>query len=89
LKWPGRSGSLGRAYPGHRLGVLGAHGQPCSNGVGALAVHRQDEHQTDDPVLPLNRASATQAGDWIPLGLMGHLDKHGYFWPRPERSDDA
>jgi len=84
LKWPGRSGSLGRAYPGHRVGVLDAHGQPCPVGtVGMLAVHRQDIHQFPDPVLPLGEAVASQscAGDWVALNIRAHVDKQGYIWP--------
>jgi len=81
LKWPGRPGSLGRAYPGHRIGVLDAQGQPCPVGtVGTLALHRQDTHHTPDPVLPLARdADAPQ--EWVVLGLRGHIDKQAYFWP--------
>jgi len=98
LKWPGRAGSLGRVYPGHRVSVLDAHGQPCPAGaVGALAVHRQDATQFPDPVLPLARettASESAAevsdtlGDWIALGLRGHIDKQGYIWPVLPEGDD-
>jgi len=82
LKWPGRAGSLGRAYPGHRVGALDDQGQTCpADSVGVLAVHRQDVHLADDPVLPLQRASSSAPQDWTLLGLRGHVDAQGYVWP--------
>jgi len=90
LKWPGRPGSLGRAYPGHRVGVLDAHGQPCPvDTVGTLAVHRQDGHQSPDPVLPLGRETVSPpspAGDWVRLNIRGHMDRQGYIWPELPQS---
>jgi len=88
LKWPGRVGSLGRAYPGHRVNVLDAQGRPCPVGtVGTLALHRQDMQQFPDPVLPLEPATAVSEGDqgvqegWVTLGLRARMDKQGYVWP--------
>jgi len=85
LKWPGRPGSLGRAYPGHHVQALDAQGQVCPVGVvGRLAVRRYDAQQTPDPVLPLHRAangSSPSLDDWIPLNLRARLDKQGYIWP--------
>jgi len=82
LKWPGRTGSLGRAYPGHHIGVLDDQGQPCPVGtVGTLAIQRQDMHNTPDPVVPLTRDANAPPSDWIALGLRGHIDKQTYFRP--------
>jgi len=80
LKWPGRAGSLGRAYPGHRLGVLDDAGSPCPVATfGTLAVHRSDVQGTPDPLLPLAHASTQDV--WTPLTLRARVDKDGYFWP--------
>jgi len=85
LKWPGRPGSLGRAYPGHRVAALDAQGQVCPAGVvGTLAVNRLDLQQSPDPVLPLGNdtpESSSAPDEWMPLRLRGHLDKRGYIWP--------
>jgi len=80
LKWPGRAGSLGRAYPGHRLGVLDDAGAPCPVATyGTLVVHHSDVQGFPDPLLPLAHASTPHA--WTPLSLRARVDKDGYFWP--------
>jgi len=85
LKWPGRAGSLGRAYPGHRIGVLDEAGQPCTVGsVGTLAVHHSDVQGVPDPLLPLARATTPDV--WTPLSLRARVDKDGYFWPEPAQT---
>ena len=49
--WPARPGSMGRAYPGHRVAVIDDAGQECPRGTpGDVAVHRRDIHGDPDPI---------------------------------------
>lgn len=96
--WPARAGSMGRAYPGHRVAVIDDDGEECPRGVaGDVAVHRLDVHGHPDPVFFLGywrNARATQAkftgpmGDsWCRTGDMAVMDVDGYLWYQG-RSDD-
>ncbi len=96
--WPARPGSMGRAYPGHRVAVIDDQGQVCAPGtIGEIAVHRRDVHGTPDPVFFLgywNNDAATRAkftGDpddsWCRTGDMARMDAQGYLWYEG-RSDD-
>lgn len=97
--WPARPGSMGRAYPGHRVAVIDDEGQTCPPGVaGDVAVHRRDLHGDLDPVFFLGywgRDDATRAkytGDpldsWCRTGDMAIQDAEGYLWYQG-RSDDV
>lgn len=97
--WPARPGSMGRAYPGHRVAVIDEDGQPCPPGVvGDVAVHRRDVHGDPDPVFFLgywHNEGATRAkysGDpsdsWCRTGDMALQDEDGYLWYQG-RSDDV
>lgn len=86
-KWPSKPGSMGRAYPGHRLAILDSSGQPCRAGVvGNIALNKYDMHGHPDPVLFLgywNNESATEAkfaGDWCLTGDQACVDAQGDFW---------
>ncbi len=96
--WPARAGSMGRAYPGHRVAVIDDEGKTCPPGVpGDVAVHRRDVHGDPDPVFFLgywNKPEATAAkysGDpadsWCRTGDMAAMDEDGYLWYQG-RSDD-
>ncbi|MDI4634155.1 AMP-binding protein [Pelomonas sp. V22] len=96
--WPARAGSMGRAYPGHRVAVIDEAGKTCPPGVpGDVAVHRLDVHGDPDPVFFLgywNKPEATAAkysGDpadsWCRTGDMASMDADGYLWYQG-RSDD-
>ncbi len=96
--WPARAGSMGRAYPGHRVAVIDEEGQECPRGTpGDVAVHRLDIHGTPDPVFFLGywkREAATRekyTGDpsrsWCRTGDMAVMDEDGYLWYQG-RSDD-
>ncbi|WP_119155617.1 acyl-CoA synthetase [Caldimonas tepidiphila] len=98
-RWPARPGSMGRAYPGHRVAVIDDAGQPCPPGVpGDVAVHRRDVHGDPDPVFFLGywkREDATRAkftGDpadsWCRTGDTAVTDAEGYLWYQG-RSDDV
>ena len=92
LKWPGRAGSLGRPYPGHRVAVIDARGTPRPAGsAGEIAVHRNDIHEHPDPSLFLgywkkdNLTQNRYIGDWCLTGLWGLTDADGYLWLKPRK----
>ena len=97
--WPARPGSMGRAYPGHRVAVIDEYGNECPTGVpGDIALHRRDVHGHPDPVFFLgywNNPAATRAkftGDptdsWCRTGDTAVMDADGYLWYQG-RSDDV
>jgi acetyl-CoA synthetase len=97
--WPARPGSMGRAYPGHRVAVIDDAGQECPRGTpGDVAVHRRDVHGQPDPVFFLGywkreqatRAKFTGAPDdsWCRTGDTAVMDADGYLWYQG-RSDDV
>ncbi|MDF1750772.1 MAG: AMP-binding protein, partial [Alphaproteobacteria bacterium] len=86
---PVRPGFMGRAVPGHDVGVVDDDGTPLPIGaVGNIAVRRPD------PVMFLrywDNPQATEdkfAGDWLLTGDTGSLDDQGYF-RYVGRSDDV
>jgi acetyl-CoA synthetase len=97
--WPARPGSMGRAYPGHRVAVIADDGTECPRGTpGDVAVHRRDLHGHPDPVFFLGywkredatRAKFTGATDdsWCRTGDTAIMDDDGYLWYQG-RSDDV
>jgi acetyl-CoA synthetase len=96
--WPARAGSMGRAYPGHRVAVIDEDGRELPAGrTGEVAVHRRDVHGAPDPVFFLGywrNEEATRrkyTGDpedsWCRTGDTATMDADGYLWYRG-RSDD-
>ncbi len=97
--WPALRGSMGRAYPGHRVAVIDDAGAECPPGVpGDVALHRRDVHGDPDPVFFLGYwkdEAATRAkftgdtGDsWCRTGDTAVMDAQGYLWYQG-RSDDV
>ncbi len=93
--WPSKPGSMGKAYPGHRVMVIDDAGGECAVGVpGDVAVSRYDLHGQPDPVFFLGywkNESATQAkftGDWCRTGDLATRDADGYLWYQG-RADDV
>ena len=97
--WPARPGSMGRAYPGHRVAVIDDAGHECPRGTpGDVAVHRRDVHGHPDPVFflgywgndPATRAKFTgdPADSWCRTGDSAFMDEDGYLWYQG-RSDDV
>ena len=93
--WPVRPGAMGRAYPGHRVGIIDDGGRELGPGeAGEVAVHRSCNGQPD-PVIMLgywNRPEATAekftADGWGRTGDLARLDDEGYFWYQG-RADDV
>jgi acetyl-CoA synthetase len=97
--WPARAGSMGRAYPGHRVAVIDDAGRECPRGTpGDVALHRLDVHGQPDPVFFLGywrnddatRAKFTgdPADSWCRTGDTALMDGDGYLWYQG-RSDDV
>ncbi len=97
--WPARPGSMGRAYPGHRVEVIDDEGHICPRGTpGDVAVHRLDVHGQPDPVFFLGywgnpvATAAKFTGDpgasWCRTGDTAVMDEEGYLWYQG-RSDDV
>ena len=93
--WPARPGSMGKAYPGHRVAVIDAQGNRCAVGEpGDVAINRFDMHGDPDPIFFLGywkSDAATQAkftGDWCRTGDMARVDADGYLW-YDGRADDV
>ena len=92
--WPVRPGSMGRAYPGHRIAVIDDAGNEVARGdVGEVAVHRTWIDGTPDPVFFLGYWKNEEAtrrkftGDWCRTGDQASMDADGYLWYQG-RSDD-
>jgi len=88
--WPVKPGSIGRAYPGHRVAVIDDKGEVLPPGeLGEIAIDRKN-----DPVFFLEYWKNPQAtrgkfvGDWGTTGDQGKMDADGYFWYHG-RSDDV
>jgi acetyl-CoA synthetase len=97
--WPAKPGSMGRAYPGHRVAVIDDDGRECAAGeVGEVAVHARDRHGDPDPVFFLgywNNDAATKAkftgepaDSWCRTGDLARSDTDGTLWYEG-RADDV
>jgi acetyl-CoA synthetase len=92
--WPVKPGSMGRPYPGHRIAVIDAAGNPLPPGqVGDIAVNRTWIDGTPDPVFFLgywgnDAATANKyTGEWCRTGDEASFDDDGYLWYQG-RADD-
>jgi acetyl-CoA synthetase len=92
--WPARAGSMGKAYPGHRVALIDEVGAMAAPGeIGEIAVHRYGSDGSLDPVFFLgyhHNAEATSkkfSGDWCRTGDLATEDAQGYLWYQG-RADD-
>jgi len=83
-----RPGSMGKAIPGHVVGVVDGHGTPVKDGtVGEIAVQRPD------PVMFLEYWRNPEAsrkkfiGHWLLTGDLAKKDEEGYFWFNGRKDD--
>ena len=88
--WPVKPGSMGRAFPGHRVTVVDGESRPLGPGrLGEIALHR-----SGDPLILKeywNHPQATRdkfAGNWLLTGDLAEMDEEGYFWFK-SRNDDV
>ena len=93
--WPAKPGSMGRAYPGHRVAVIDEEGVECPDGVaGDVALHRLDSHGDPDPIFFLGYWKQPEAtankftDDWCRTGDLATRDADGYLWYQG-RADDV
>ena len=93
--WPAKPGSMGKAYPGHRVAVLDEAGRECAVGVpGDVALNRFDMHGDPDPIFFLGywknpaATAAKYSGDWCRTGDLALRDADGYLWYQG-RADDV
>ncbi len=93
--WPAKPGSMGRAYPGHRVGLIDDTGNEVPPGeVGEVSVRVTDMHGARDPVFFLGywdnpEATADKySGEWCRTGDLAKADEQGYFWYQG-RADDV
>ena len=98
--WPARPGSMGRAYPGHRIALLHEDGSECGDGeIGDVAICTLDPHGAPDPIFFLgywNNEAATAAKymtdsaglRWCRTGDLASRDADGYLWYQG-RADDV
>ena len=93
--YPAKPGSMGMAYPGHRVAVIDEAGLECPRGViGEVALHRYDVHGDPNPIFFLGywkNDAATRAkftGNWCRTGDLAIRDTEGYLWYQG-RSDDV
>ncbi|HEY5366026.1 MAG TPA: AMP-binding protein [Casimicrobiaceae bacterium] len=93
-EWPAKPGSMGRPYPGHRVGVLDDAGNEVAAGEsGDVALHRIAPDGTPDPVFFIEyyrNPTSTRGkwtGDWCRTGDVARIDADGYLWYEG-RADD-
>jgi acetyl-CoA synthetase len=95
LVWPVRPGSMGRAYPGHRIAVIDDEGREVPRGQpGDVALNRFWIDGTPDPIFFLGywgndeATAAKYSGDWCRTGDQATMDEDGYLWYQG-RADDV
>jgi len=93
--WPAKAGSIGRPYPGHRVGLIDDEGnEVAQDEVGEVAVRRTDVHGDPDAVFFLGYWKNDEAtrkkytGDWCRTGDLAKRDAGGYLWYQG-RADDV
>lgn len=86
--YPVKPGSMGKAYPGHRLEIIDESGRALADGeLGQIAAHRSDPTRFIEYWGQPERTQAMFLGEWILTGDFARRDADGYFW-YSGRNDD-
>ncbi|MDO6459161.1 AMP-binding protein [Granulosicoccaceae sp. 1_MG-2023] len=86
---PVRPGSMGKAYPGHRVEVMDEDGQLLAPGKhGEFVAHRDDAVHFLGYWQRPEATAAKYSGDWFRTGDVGYRDEDGYLW-FTGRADDV
>ncbi|MEM8871710.1 MAG: AMP-binding protein [Pseudomonadota bacterium] len=86
---PPRPGSMGKAVPGHEVGILDPDGQIAAPGeTGDIAVRRPDPAMFLEYWGRPEKTAEKFLGDWMLTGDLGHADEDGYVY-FASRTDDV
>lgn len=78
---PLKAGSMGKAYPGHRVEVMGAEGQIlATNETGEFVAHRQDAVHFLGYWKKPEATMKKYSNEWFHTGDVGYRDEDGYLW---------
>jgi acetyl-CoA synthetase len=81
--------ALGKAYPGHRVQVVDAQGQPVAHGeIGEIAIGRESPVVMREYWKNPDAMKEKFKGEWCVTGDMGYADDDGYFYFQG-RGDDV
>lgn len=86
---PVKSGSLGKAVPGHVAAIVNDAGEIVKTGdVGNIAIKRPDPVFMKEYWRNPEATEKKYAGDWLLTGDLGREDEDGYLWYQG-RADDV
>ena len=86
---PVKSGSLGKAVPGHVAAIVNDAGEIVKTGdVGNIAIRRPDPVFMKEYWRNPEATEKKYAGDWLLTGDLGREDEDGYLWYQG-RADDV
>ncbi len=78
---PLKPGSMGKAYPGHRVEVMGGSGEILTDGeMGELVAHKEDAVHFLGYWNNPEATAKKYTGEWFHLGDVGYRDEDGYLW---------
>ena len=78
---PVRPGSMGRAFPGHEIGIIDEEARSLPPGdIGDLAVRGHPPSLFLEYWKSPEESSACRRGDWYVTGDRAYADADGYFW---------
>ncbi len=81
--------ALGKAYPGHRVAVVDAQGEPVEHGeIGEIAIGRESPVVMREYWKNPDAMQEKFKGEWLVTGDMGYADDEGYFYFQG-RGDDV
>ena len=76
-----RAGSMGKAYPGHRVAIMGDDGNLLGPGEhGEIIAHCVDPAHFLGYLNKPDATAAKYSGNWFHTGDIGYTDNDGYLW---------